>query len=69
MEFYCSHVLEYLSLNDFRIDLKNTCESLKKEGIFRCIVPDLEYYAKEYTRLIESGEKSASIKFNRRYHT
>ena len=63
MEFYCSHLLEYLSLKDFRIDLKNTYESLKKEGIFRCIVPDLEYYAKQYIYSIDKGENTASIKF------
>ncbi len=34
---YCSHILEHLSLHDFRIALKNTFKILKVGGIFRCI--------------------------------
>lgn len=39
---YCSHVLEHLSLQDFRIALINTFLLLKAGGIFRLVVPDLE---------------------------
>lgn len=46
---YCSHVLEHLSLEDFRKALRNTYIKLKPGGIFRCVVPDLEYYARKYT--------------------
>jgi hypothetical protein len=60
---YCSHTLEHLSLQDFRIALKNTYTILKKGGLFRCIVPDLEYSAREYINMLERNEKSASIKF------
>jgi len=45
---YCSHVLEHLSLNDCRKALKNTYTILKDGGIFRLVLPDMEYCAKEY---------------------
>ena len=45
---YCSHVLEHLSLNDFRIALANTLGGLKPKGIFRCVLPDLEALARAY---------------------
>lgn len=60
---YCSHTLEHLSLEDFRIALKNTFKILKKDGIFRCIVPDLEYAGREYIKSLDSGNSLASIKF------
>ncbi len=60
---YCSHTLEHLSLNDFRLALINTYKILKKGGIFRCIVPDLEYVAREYIRSLENGDNNASIRF------
>jgi len=47
---YCSHVLEHLSLDDFRIAIHNTYRVLRPDGIFRLVLPDLEYYAKEYLR-------------------
>ena len=40
---YCSHVLEHLSLDDFRLALKNTYKILKTGGYFRLVLPDLEY--------------------------
>lgn len=60
---YCSHVLEHLSLADFRIALKNTYRMLKPGGTFRCVVPDLEQYARDYLSAIDSGDASASIAF------
>jgi SAM-dependent methyltransferase len=60
---YCAHVLEHLSLTDLRISLRNTFKILKEGGIFRCVVPDLEYYAREYIHSLDNGDKSASIKF------
>ncbi len=38
---YCSHVLEHLSLTDFRIALREILRILKPGGIFRGVVPDL----------------------------
>ena len=60
---YCSHTLEHLSLNDFRIALKNTYRLLKKGGIFRCVVPDLEWAARQYITELEEGNHNASFGF------
>ena len=57
---YCSHVLEHLSLEDFRYALKNTFELLGSGGIFRLVVPDLEY---SITRYIESDSLDAAQVF------
>ena len=45
---YCSHVLEHLSLEDFRLALRNTYTILKGAGYFRLVLPDLEYSIKKY---------------------
>lgn len=60
---YCSHTLEHLTLQDFRVALKNTHKILKKDGIFRCIVPDLEYSARKYVKSLDDGFNMASIEF------
>lgn len=60
---YCSHVLEHLSLNDFRIAIANTYKILKPEGIFRCVVPDLEVIARAYIHSLNNRDSEASIKF------
>ncbi len=45
---YCSHVLEHLSLVDFRTALRNTRKMLRPGGIFRFVLPDLEYSIRNY---------------------
>lgn len=60
---YCSHTLEHLSLKDFRTALKNTYLILKKGGIFRCVVPDLEWAARKYIKDLDSGKTDANISF------
>jgi SAM-dependent methyltransferase len=60
---YCSHVLEHLSLQDFRIALKNSYNILKPEGIFRLVVPDLEIAAREYLDRVEHGDSNANFHF------
>lgn len=60
---YCSHVLEHLALEDFRKALKNSFKILKTGGIFRCIVPDLEAYTREYLENLDKGNHSASLTF------
>ncbi len=60
---YCSHTLEHLSLNDFRSSLKNSYKILKKGGIFRCVLPDIEFLARSYITELDSGNRSASIRF------
>ena len=57
---YCSHTLEHLSLHDFRKALKNTYEMLKPDGIFRCIVPDLEYSTRKYISALDEGDGNTS---------
>jgi len=60
---YCSHVLEHLSLQDFRVALANTYKILKPGGTFRCVVPDLEVIAKRYVAAIDQKKENASIDF------
>ena len=57
---YCSHVLEHLSLNDCRKTLRNVCSYLVPGGVFRFVVPDLEFYARRY---LESAEPEAASTF------
>jgi len=57
---YCSHVLEHLALNDFRTALKNTYSYLKVGGVFRLVVPDIEFLAHRY---LASPGPTASIVF------
>lgn len=60
---YSSHTLEHLSLNDFRSALSNTYKILKVGGIFRCVVPDLETYARKYINNLEKGNENSSLIF------
>lgn len=57
---YASHVLEHLALDDFHAALENTKRLLKPGGIFRLVVPDLEWAALEYTRRLAAGDPSAN---------
>jgi predicted SAM-dependent methyltransferase len=54
---YCSHVLEHLSLEDFRKSLRNTLRILAPGGIFRLVLPDLKYCVDKY--LQTAGPKAA----------
>ena len=60
---YCSHTLEHLSLDDFRTALRNSYRILKPGGLFRCVVPDLEYAARTYLKDMQAGDNLASIDF------
>jgi hypothetical protein len=62
---YCSHVLEHLSLEDFRLALRNTYKVLKPGGIFRMVLPDLEFYARKYLDELSGGDKLAAMSFIR----
>ncbi len=59
---YCSHVLEHLSLNDFRSALINTYKTLQSGGIFRLVLPDLEYSVRQY---FSDSTNDAANKFMR----
>jgi len=54
---YCSHVLEHLSLQDFRKALLNTHRKLRAGGTFRLVLPDLNFYAARY--LQDKSDRSA----------
>lgn len=57
---YCSHVLEHLTLDDFRTALRNTYAYLRQGGIFRLVVPDLD----RLTEIYRSDDRpEASINF------
>ena len=60
---FCSHVLEHLSLDGFRQALQNSHKILKPGGIFRCVVPDLEFAARTYLADLENGNELSSIDF------
>lgn len=59
---YSSHVLEHLSLEDFRIALRKTLEIMQPGATFRLVVPDLEYLAKKY---VENPSDGAAPEFIR----
>ncbi|MEH2048731.1 class I SAM-dependent methyltransferase [Nostoc sp.] len=59
---YCSHVLEHITLEEFRQALKNCYRHLKPGGIFRLVLPDLEFMAQQY---IKSTSPEASLEFMR----
>jgi len=60
---YASHVLEHLALEDFHAALDNTKRLLGPDGIFRVVVPDLEWAAREYVRRLEAGDTQANALF------
>jgi SAM-dependent methyltransferase len=57
---YCSHVLEHLALADLRKSLHNCYRLLQPGGIFRFVLPDLEYLSRQY---INSTETDAALQF------
>jgi hypothetical protein len=57
---YSSHVLEHLSLEDFRAALPNCRHTLHTEGTFRLVVPDLERMIDEYRA---ETDHDAAIRF------
>lgn len=62
---YASHVLEHLTLEDFHRALNNTHRILEKSGIFRLVVPDLEWCALEYIARVQRGDPDANSVFMR----
>jgi len=60
---YCSHVLEHLSYDDCALALRNTYKIMKPGGYFRCVVPDLETYAREYVEDLANHDREANTKF------
>jgi hypothetical protein len=60
---YCSHVLEHLSLEDLRLALHNTYKMLEENGVFRCVLPDLEWCCNQYLNLKKLGDENAGSIF------
>jgi hypothetical protein len=60
---YASHVLEHLTLSDFHTALDNTYRILAAGGIFRLVVPDLEWAAREYVRRLNFADEEANLFF------
>lgn len=59
---YCSHILEHLSLSDFRTALLNTKSILRPRGVFRLVLPDLEHSIRKY---INNPSSDAALVFLR----
>jgi SAM-dependent methyltransferase len=59
---YCSHVLEHLALEEFRVALANTFKILKPGGVFRLVLPDLEFAVRQY---VDSPEPDAAVRLIR----
>jgi len=55
---YSSHFLEHLPFHDAVKILKSCFTSLKKNGVFRVCVPNLEYNAKLYLRCLTQYKKT-----------
>jgi SAM-dependent methyltransferase len=53
---YASHVLEHLTLEEFRAALRNTLRMLKSGGTFRLLVPDLASVVRFYLARVERGD-------------
>ena len=55
---YSSHVLEHLALEDCRRAIRNVHGYLKPGGVFRFVVPDLEFYMHNYLASPDHGAAS-----------
>ncbi|MBL4671959.1 MAG: methyltransferase domain-containing protein, partial [Arenicella sp.] len=56
---YCSHILEHLTLDDFRQAITNTHKILQSGGYFRLVLPDLGYSIKKYIN--DSSDDAAFV--------
>jgi predicted SAM-dependent methyltransferase len=56
---YASHILEHLSLLDFRKAIRNTYDMLREGGVFRLIVPDLFERARRYVAIAQDNPQAA----------
>jgi predicted SAM-dependent methyltransferase len=53
---FSSHVIEHLSYLDCSTALKNSFTYLKPRGLFRIIIPDLEWYVRRYLAAKEHAD-------------
>lgn len=64
---YCSHVLEHMEEETTDRVLKEIHRMLKKDGIIRILVPDLEAICRNYIKYLEAalaGDKDAEFKYD-----
>lgn len=52
---YCSHILEHLSYNELIRALRNSYKILKNGGVFRIVLPDMEFYCRNYLKSIDQN--------------
>lgn len=57
---YCSHVIEHFQLDEAKKVISECYRTLKKNGILRIVVPDLQNIINEYNTIINSLEKNPS---------
>ena len=57
---YCSHVLEHIDRTSLEVALRNTIKILKPGGVFRLVVPDLEWRARQFLGMVEQGDAKAN---------
>ena len=55
---YCSHVLEHMTLDEFRLAIRNVFSYLRPGGTFRLVLPDLEQLIKLYLNDPSAGAAS-----------
>jgi SAM-dependent methyltransferase len=60
---FCSHVLEHLPRDDMASALRNTFRMLRPGGLFRLVVPDLQWRAARYIRSAEGRDPTAADAF------
>lgn len=61
---YSSHVLEHLSLADFRIAVRHGFELLRPGGVFRSVMPDLESLVHHYGGDADPGASKRFIDYS-----
>jgi SAM-dependent methyltransferase len=63
---YCSHFLEHLTQEQSTFVLQESQRILKKNGILRVVVPDLENICREYLRVLDlvSADKKYAEKYD-----
>jgi len=65
---YCSHVLEHLDRESVTVALRNTWRLLSPGGVFRLVVPCIEWRARLMIEDITAGDKLAVDHFMTRSH-
>lgn len=62
---YSSHVLEHMTLEEFRTAIRNVYNYLRPGGTFRMVLPDLEQLARAY---LNDNSQDAASRFMQQAH-